>query len=56
VYFAGRSKEKNEAAIRELKNETGREGVFLELDLGDLKSVKRAAEEYLRQANPENSP
>jgi len=50
VYFAGRSKQKNEEAIKQLKDETGREGIFLELDLADLKSVKKAAEEFRRYA------
>ncbi|OAX40438.1 NAD(P)-binding protein [Rhizopogon vinicolor AM-OR11-026] len=47
VYVAARSQEKVEAAIRDLKNSTGKEAIFLKLDLGDLKSVKAAAEEYL---------
>ncbi|KAF6762246.1 hypothetical protein DFP72DRAFT_1041624 [Ephemerocybe angulata] len=46
VYFAARNKEKVETAILELKEETGREGIFLPLDLADLHSVKRAAQEY----------
>jgi retinol dehydrogenase-12 len=48
VYVAARSQEKVEAAIKDLKNSTGKEAIFLKLDLGDLKSVKAAAEEYLR--------
>ncbi|KAJ8591108.1 NAD(P)-binding protein [Rhizopogon salebrosus TDB-379] len=47
VYVAARSQEKVEAAIKDLKNSTGKEAIFLKLDLGDLKSVKAAAEEYL---------
>ncbi|KAG2009556.1 short-chain dehydrogenase [Coprinopsis cinerea AmutBmut pab1-1] len=47
VYLAGRSQEKVERAIQELKQETGKEGIFLHLDLGDLKSVKKAAEEFI---------
>ncbi|OJA14188.1 hypothetical protein AZE42_06507 [Rhizopogon vesiculosus] len=47
VYVAARSQEKVEAAIQDLKNNTGKEAIFLKLDLGDLKSVKAAAEEYL---------
>jgi NAD(P)-dependent dehydrogenase (short-subunit alcohol dehydrogenase family) len=47
VYIATRSKEKSEAAIEELKRETGRESIFfLKLDLSDLVSVKTAAEEF----------
>ena len=55
MYFAGRNKEKNEAAIQQLKAETGPEGIFLELDLADLNSVKKAAEEFRRYALS-NSP
>ena len=48
VYIATRSKEKSEAAIEELKRETGKESVFfLKLDLSDLVSVKHAAEEFI---------
>ncbi|KAI5117265.1 hypothetical protein M0805_000996 [Coniferiporia weirii] len=46
VYIAARSRVKAEVAIEELKQKTGREALFLELDLANLKSVKRAAEEY----------
>ena len=46
VYLACRSEEKAGAAIVKLKEETGKEGVFLRLDLGDLKAVKKAAEEF----------
>ncbi|TEB33119.1 NAD(P)-binding protein [Coprinellus micaceus] len=49
VYFAARSQEKAEQAIQELKTETGKEGIFLKLDLGDLRSVKASAEEFLRK-------
>ena len=53
VYVAARSREKAEKAIKEelsiMEKEGGRgEAVFLELDLGDLKKVKRAAEEFVR--------
>ncbi|KAI5116380.1 hypothetical protein M0805_003534 [Coniferiporia weirii] len=46
VYIAARSHAKAEAANKELKEQTGREALFLELDLASLKSVKRAAEEF----------
>ncbi|KAF9046618.1 hypothetical protein BJ165DRAFT_1179935 [Panaeolus papilionaceus] len=49
VYLAARNENKTKQAIADLKQETGNEGIFLELDLSDLRSVKRAAEEYLRQ-------
>ena len=48
VYIAARSQEKAEAAIKDLKQETGKEALFLKLDLSDLKSVKAAAEEFMR--------
>ena len=33
--------------IESLKNETGKEAYFIELDLADLASVKKAAAEFL---------
>lgn len=50
VYIAARNKEKCEAAIKDLQTQTGKEAIFLKLDLADLKSVKAAAEEFLRCA------
>ncbi|KAF8525105.1 NAD-binding protein [Hysterangium stoloniferum] len=47
VYIAGRSPLKTSTAVAKLKDETGNEAIVLDLDLGDLKSVKRAAIEYL---------
>ncbi|TFY57558.1 hypothetical protein EVJ58_g6951 [Rhodofomes roseus] len=47
VYMASRSRQKAEAAIERLKTETGKEAIFLELDLGSLASVRRAASEFL---------
>ncbi|EJD50538.1 NAD(P)-binding protein [Auricularia subglabra TFB-10046 SS5] len=49
VYMASRDSTKAEEAIGKLEKETGRRAVFLELDLADLRSVKRAAEEFLKQ-------
>ncbi|KAH9932806.1 NAD(P)-binding protein [Epithele typhae] len=46
VYLAARSREKGHAAIARLKEETGKDAVFLELDLASMKSIKRAAEEF----------
>jgi hypothetical protein len=46
VYLGARNREKGEKTIHELKLETGKEGILLELDLSDLKSVKAAAEEF----------
>lgn len=46
--MASRSESKAEAAIQELKKTTGKEAIFLKVDLADLKSVKTAAEEFIR--------
>ena len=46
VYLACRSAEKAQEAIAKLKEETGKEGFFLQLDLGDLKAVKKAVEDF----------
>lgn len=50
VYIAARNVEKSQAAIKELRESTGREAIFLKLDLSDLKAVKAAAEEFNRYA------
>ncbi|KAF9805012.1 hypothetical protein IEO21_09228 [Rhodonia placenta] len=47
VYMASRSQEKADAAIRKLKEETGKEALFLELDLGNLAAVRKAAEVFM---------
>ena len=44
--MGSRSKTKAEAAIEELKKITGKEALFLELDLSSLDSVKEAAHEF----------
>ena len=46
VYLACRSKEKADEAIGKLKGETGKEAVFLRLDLADMESVRRTVEEF----------
>jgi NAD(P)-dependent dehydrogenase (short-subunit alcohol dehydrogenase family) len=50
VYIAARSQleAKAEAAIEQLRHLAGESGIFLQLDLASLKSVKAAAEEFLR--------
>lgn len=48
VYVAARNQSKAEAAIADLKAMTGKEALFLELDLSDLVAVKRSAEAFLR--------
>ncbi|KAK7053649.1 short-chain dehydrogenase/reductase family protein [Favolaschia claudopus] len=48
VYLASRSPDKAAAAIQQLKDETkGKTAIFLKLDLADLPSVRKAAEEFL---------
>ena len=47
VYLAARSRPNADVAIASLREETGKEPIFLELDLASLASVKRAAEEFL---------
>lgn len=46
VYLAARSQQKAERAIQELREETGKEALFLQLDLSDLNAVKKAVEEF----------
>ncbi|KAF8956995.1 hypothetical protein BDZ97DRAFT_138376 [Flammula alnicola] len=46
VYIAARNSDKGAQAIDDLKKETGKEAIFLKLDLADLKSIKAAAEEF----------
>ncbi|KAF7327823.1 NAD(P)-binding protein [Mycena kentingensis (nom. inval.)] len=46
VYMASRNPSKAAQAIDELERETGRRAIFLKLDLADLATVKRAAEEF----------
>jgi len=49
VYMASRSRSKAEAAIADLERETGKKAIFLEIDLADLASVKKAAETFQSQ-------
>lgn len=42
-----RNKEKADKAIAELKEATGKEAIFLELDLASLASVRKSAQEFL---------
>ncbi|KAJ7348842.1 NAD(P)-binding protein [Mycena albidolilacea] len=47
VYLAARSPSKGNEAIAQLETETGKRAEFLELDLADLKSVRKAADTFL---------
>ena len=48
MYIAARNAEKSVEAIRDLMAITGKEARFIQLDLADLKSVKKAASEFLK--------
>jgi len=48
VYIAARDEAKSTRAIEELKISTGKEAIFLKLDLASLVAIKTAAEEFLR--------
>ena len=45
--MAARSEERAKAAIEDLEQMTGKEAIWLKLDLSSLKSIKAAAEEFL---------
>ena len=47
VYLAARSAAKANAAIAELKNVTGKEAIFLQLDLADISAIRKSAEDFL---------
>ena len=49
VYLAGRGKDKHDAVIEELRDQTGKTALYLPLDLADLRSVQSAAAEYQRR-------
>ena len=48
VYLGARSLERAAQAIKELKEETGKEALLLQVDLENLKSVKAAAVDFQR--------
>ncbi|KAJ7039736.1 NAD-P-binding protein [Mycena alexandri] len=48
VYLAARSEEKSRAAMEDICKSTGKSSIhFLQVDLADLASVRKAAEEYI---------
>lgn len=47
VYLAARSQARADTAIAQLKKATGKTAIFLQLDLSDLSSVRKAAETYM---------
>ncbi|KAF7337174.1 NAD(P)-binding protein [Mycena venus] len=54
VYLSARSRKKAAEAIEKLERETKRTAKFLELDLADLRSVRGAATEFLKQESSLN--
>lgn len=53
VVLAGRSEEKNRAAIDEIAADTGNSNLdYVQLDLGDLASVRNAAKSFLDSGEP----
>ena len=56
VYLAARSEDRAKAAIEDLKQTTGKEAIFLKLDLSSLKSVKTAAEDFLKCVRDDSGP
>ena len=48
VYLAARSEARAKAAIAELLVETGKEAIWLELDLSSIQSIEKAAVEFHR--------
>ncbi|KAG9016373.1 hypothetical protein FRB90_003082 [Tulasnella sp. 427] len=49
VYMASRSRSKAMAAISDLKLQTGKEALLLELDLANLDKTRQSAEEFMRR-------
>ncbi|KAI9573392.1 hypothetical protein HD554DRAFT_2202150 [Boletus coccyginus] len=49
VWITARDQSKGEATLEELKNATGKDANFIVMNLADLKSVKRAAEDFNSQ-------
>ncbi|KZT73289.1 NAD(P)-binding protein [Daedalea quercina L-15889] len=47
VYMGARDEKKARVAIEELKEQTGKEAIFLELNLANLASVRKSADEFL---------
>lgn len=47
VYLAARNRPKAEQAVKDLKEATGKDAIFLELDLSSIASVRKAASEFL---------
>ena len=45
--MASRDEGRARQAIEELKSATGKEAIFLQLDLSDLTAVRKSAEEFL---------
>ena len=48
MYLAARSEARAKAAIAQLAEETGKEAIWLELDLASFHSIEKAAAEFHR--------
>ena len=48
VYIAGPTPAEAEAAIQELKERTGKDALFVELDLANLRAIRKAAADFQR--------
>jgi len=55
VYMASRSKEKAKVAIKKLRAETGNEALFLQLDLADKASVRKAVAYFIYESGQNQS-
>jgi retinol dehydrogenase-12 len=51
VYVASRDSQKSHDAIKNLKEETGKEAILLPVDLSDLRNVRKAADTFLSKEN-----
>ena len=47
VYLAARNRDTAHAVIDNLKQETGKEAIYIPLDLTDFQSIRKAAEDFL---------
>ncbi|KAJ7611922.1 NAD(P)-binding protein [Mycena polygramma] len=56
VYVAARNPASAKIAIDDLKAQTGKQAEFLELDLADLHSIKRAVEEFTKKETQLHAP
>ena len=48
VYIGARDSTKTQDALKQLKEETGKDAFLIPLDLSDLHQVRKASEDFLR--------